>query len=62
LRAQTAYRHLPIVMLTSRSGEKHRQKALEVGATEYLVKPYQDDVLLSTIRRLVPQAEGVSAA
>jgi len=62
LRAQTAYRHLPIVMLTSRSGEKHRQKALEVGATEYLVKPYQDDVLLSTIRRLVPPAEGVSAA
>ena len=62
LRAQAAYQHLPVVMLTSRSGEKHRQKAFEVGATEYLVKPYQDDVLLSTIRRLVPQAEGVSAA
>lgn len=62
LRAQEAYRSLPIVMLTSRSGEKHRQKAFEVGATEYLVKPYQDDVLLGTIRRLVPQVEGAYAA
>ncbi|MBM3224002.1 MAG: response regulator [Candidatus Tectomicrobia bacterium] len=62
LRAQEAYKHIPIVMLTSRSGEKHRQKAFEVGATDYLVKPYQDEVLLNTVRRLVPQAQGVSAA
>jgi chemosensory pili system protein ChpA (sensor histidine kinase/response regulator) len=62
LRANTAYRDIPIVMLTSRSGAKHRQKAFEVGATEYLVKPYQDDTLLNTVRRLVPRAGGVSAA
>jgi chemosensory pili system protein ChpA (sensor histidine kinase/response regulator) len=62
LRSQAAYRDLPIVMLTSRSGEKHRRKAFEVGATDYLVKPYQDDLLLSTVRRLVPQGHGVSAA
>ncbi len=52
LRAQKAYKDIPIVMITSRSGEKHRQKAFELGATEYLVKPYQDEVLLSFIRRL----------
>jgi chemosensory pili system protein ChpA (sensor histidine kinase/response regulator) len=62
LRAQAAYRDLPIVMLTSRAGEKHRRKALEVGATEYLVKPYQDEVLLGVIRRLAPRAGEVAAA
>ena len=40
-----------IVMLTSRAGEKHRRKALTLGVNEYLVKPYQDDVLLDVLRR-----------
>jgi chemosensory pili system protein ChpA (sensor histidine kinase/response regulator) len=62
LRAHASYRHLPIVMLTSRSGEKHRQKAFEVGATEYLVKPYRDETLLGVIRRLVSPAGGATAA
>ena len=53
LRSQDAYKDVPIVMLTSRAGEKHRRKAFEVGVTDYLVKPYQDEVLLGTIRQLV---------
>lgn len=57
LRAHATYRHIPIIMLTSRSGAKHRQKAFAVGATEYLVKPYQDETLLRTIRHLVSQGE-----
>jgi chemosensory pili system protein ChpA (sensor histidine kinase/response regulator) len=61
LRAQDAYQQLPIVMLTSRAGEKHRRKAFEVGATEYLVKPYQDVTLVELVRRLVVQARGTSA-
>lgn len=52
LRKQNEYAHLPVIVLTSRAGQKHRDRAFEVGATEYLVKPYQDDVLLSLIRRL----------
>ena len=52
LRSQEAYHQTPIVVLTSRSGQKHRDKAFEVGATDYLVKPYQDEVLLSLIRQL----------
>jgi chemosensory pili system protein ChpA (sensor histidine kinase/response regulator) len=57
LRALEQYRGLPIIMLTSRSGEKHRAKAFSLGVTDYLVKPYQDEILLGTIRRLVAQAK-----
>jgi DNA-binding response OmpR family regulator len=53
LKAHEAYRTIPLVVLTSRAGEKHRVKAFEVGAAEYIVKPYQDEVLLNIIRHLV---------
>ncbi len=52
LRAENRYKDLPIVMITSRAGEKHRKKAFEIGATDYLVKPYQDDVLFGIIKKL----------
>lgn len=58
LRANEAFRHVPIIMLTSRAGQKHRQRAFEVGATEYLVKPFQDDVLIHHIHRLSGRADG----
>ncbi|MDQ3688390.1 MAG: response regulator [Acidobacteriota bacterium] len=56
LRQQETMRHIPVVMITSRTGEKHRQKALGLGASEYLTKPYQDDVLLAHIARLGAQS------
>jgi chemosensory pili system protein ChpA (sensor histidine kinase/response regulator) len=56
LRSSAEFRNLPIVMLTSRAGEKHRQKAFRLGATEYLVKPYEEDTLLKVIRRVVNEA------
>ena len=52
LRAHERYKNLPVVILTSRAGDKHRQKAFDLGATEYVVKPYQDETLLGIIRRL----------
>jgi chemosensory pili system protein ChpA (sensor histidine kinase/response regulator) len=58
LRAMAQHRHTPVVMLTSRAGEKHRKRAFEVGATEYMVKPYPDEELLSVVRRVVHQARG----
>ena len=51
LRSMPQFAELPIVMLTSRAGEKHRRKAAELGANDYLVKPYIEDVLLSALRR-----------
>ncbi len=53
LRNQPQFRNVPIVILTSRAGDKHRKRAFELGATEYLIKPYQDDELLATVRRVV---------
>lgn len=44
---------LPIIMITSRTGEKHRDRALGIGVNEYLGKPYQESVLLEAIQRLV---------
>src|SRR5262249_18458231 len=52
LKAQGALRDLPVVMITSRAGDKHRRKAFELGASAYLVKPYQDEALLDLIRQL----------
>ncbi|WP_349617256.1 Hpt domain-containing protein [Azotobacter salinestris] len=48
---------LPIIMITSRTGEKHRDRALGLGVDEYLGKPYQEALLLETIRRLVKEPE-----
>lgn len=52
LRANNSYKHIPIIMLTSRAGDKHRRKALDLGVSDYLVKPYTDEVLIETVRRL----------
>jgi chemosensory pili system protein ChpA (sensor histidine kinase/response regulator) len=45
-------KHLPVVMITSRSSEKHKAKAVELGVSEYLNKPYEDAQLISIIKRL----------
>ncbi|MDX2273300.1 MAG: response regulator [Cyanobacteriota bacterium] len=46
----------PVVMLTSRSGDKHRQMAMTLGASAYLSKPYLEHELLATLQQvLTPQ-------
>ncbi|KJJ98251.1 histidine kinase [Pseudomonas sp. 21] len=44
---------LPIIMITSRTGEKHRDRALAIGVNQYLGKPYQESELLENIHKLV---------
>jgi CheY-like chemotaxis protein len=53
LRSDQQYRHLPLIVLTSRAAAKHQQRATQLGANAYIVKPYQDEFLLSTIADLV---------
>ena len=53
VRAQEQYRTLPIVILTSRAAAKHQQRAMQLGASAYVVKPYQDEELLNILKSLV---------
>lgn len=53
VRAQEQYRTLPLVVLTSRAASKHQQRAMQLGASAYVVKPYQDEDLLKLLNSLV---------
>jgi len=44
---------VPVIMITSRVGEKHRARAIELGVDDYLGKPYQESQLLDAIEPLV---------
>ncbi len=52
VRHDDALKDTPICMITSRTGEKHRERALAIGVNEYLGKPFQESELLETIKRL----------
>jgi chemosensory pili system protein ChpA (sensor histidine kinase/response regulator) len=52
LQRQERLRRIPVVMITSRAGEKHRRKAFDLGVSEYLTKPYEDYILLDKIKTL----------
>ena len=49
IRADAQYRHVPIIMITSRTAEKHRNYAFEVGVNHFLGKPYQEEELLKLV-------------
>ena len=53
VRADARLAEIPIVMITSRVGEKHRARAIEIGVNDYLGKPYQENQLLDAIEPLV---------
>ena len=53
VRADSRIADTPIVMITSRVGEKHRARAIEIGVNDYLGKPYQENQLLDAIEPLV---------
>lgn len=47
---------VPIIMITSRSGEKHRERARQLGVNRYVIKPYQEEALLAEVREMVQGA------
>jgi chemotaxis protein histidine kinase CheA/ActR/RegA family two-component response regulator len=55
VRSHSATMHLPVLMVTSRSTEKHRSSALQAGVNVYLVKPFAEDELARHIQRLTAQ-------
>jgi chemosensory pili system protein ChpA (sensor histidine kinase/response regulator) len=58
MRNDSRMRRVPIIMITSRTGEKHRQRALEIGVERYLGKPYQEEDLLRQIQEVLGRERG----
>ncbi len=54
MRSNEDTKDIPIIMITSRTTEKHRQEAKAIGVNEYLSKPYQEDLLLEKVQQLAP--------
>jgi chemosensory pili system protein ChpA (sensor histidine kinase/response regulator) len=52
---------VPIIMITSRAGEKHRARAIELGVDDYLGKPYQESQLIDAIAPLVARRRAALA-
>lgn len=52
MRHSSTLKDIPIIMITSRTGDKHKERAMAIGVTEYMGKPFQEDVLLEAISQL----------
>jgi len=50
--------NLPIIMITSRTGEKHRERAFSLGVTHYMGKPFQEAELLANVQELIAAQQG----
>ena len=61
IRADAAWRELPVVMITSRTADKHQDHARRLGANHYLGKPYSEDELLALVRSYAQAAKAAVA-
>jgi chemosensory pili system protein ChpA (sensor histidine kinase/response regulator) len=61
VRADEGTRGIPIIMITSRTADKHRNHAIELGVNEYMGKPYQEEQLLALIKRYTAEKVAVPA-
>ncbi len=55
VRHNSRLKGVPIIMITSRTGEKHRERAMSIGVNAYMGKPFQEQNLLENIKRLLNQ-------
>jgi chemosensory pili system protein ChpA (sensor histidine kinase/response regulator) len=62
MKADPRLRNVPIIMITSRTGEKHRQRAFEIGVQRYLGKPYQEHELMRNVFELLAETEAGGAS
>ena len=53
IKSEARFNDLPVVFLTSRSGNKHRDRAYQLGVDGYLVKPYREDELMNELQRVM---------
>jgi chemosensory pili system protein ChpA (sensor histidine kinase/response regulator) len=52
MKSDARLQHVPIMMITSRTGEKHRQRAFDLGVERYLGKPYQEFELMRQVNEI----------
>ena len=62
VRADARTSHMPLVMITSRTAEKHRRYAAEIGVNVYLGKPFNEDELLRTLQQLIGDKAAATAS
>ncbi len=56
VKSNPKFKQLPVAMLTSRNGQKDRQLAMQLGATAYFSKPYNEHELLQTIKQMLAKS------
>ncbi len=61
IKERAEFEHLPIAMLTSRSNEKHRKIAMNLGASAYFSKPYNEQELLQKLAELLVSSHQAQA-
>ncbi len=61
LRQNAATRRIPVMVVTSRAGAKHRDRAMKEGAVAFLTKPVQEDQLIAAVEQLMGQITGKEA-
>jgi chemosensory pili system protein ChpA (sensor histidine kinase/response regulator) len=62
MRQQPETKGIPVMVVTSRAGAKHRDRALKEGAAAFLVKPVQEDQLVATVADLIGLTAGTKKA
>ncbi|MDD4183704.1 MAG: response regulator [Candidatus Omnitrophica bacterium] len=53
IKSDSLLKNIPIILLTASSGGKIAEKAKELGVEDYLVKPFDSDVLLKKVQKLI---------
>jgi chemosensory pili system protein ChpA (sensor histidine kinase/response regulator) len=62
LRQTPETKHIPVMVVTSRAGAKHRDRAIKEGASAFLTKPVQDEQLIAAVRELIGSAHSGALA
>ena len=58
IRENPDLREVKIIMLTAKGGNAEKDRGLDTGANAYVIKPFSNKELMSTVRRLLPPGEG----
>jgi chemosensory pili system protein ChpA (sensor histidine kinase/response regulator) len=62
LRSRPQTQHTPIIVMTTRAGDKHRQLAINVGASSYIAKPVEERALIHELERWIGQEASIRKA